>query len=126
DRREGLNQAVREAPATVAAELLVCELEEARFARQLERAMRAPSPPTVVIASNSTLAAWVIRALHALQLRCPEEVSLLTFGEPDWADLVSPRLSFVRQPIHEIAVSAWELLIQRMNKDSGKPRLLEL
>jgi LacI family transcriptional regulator len=88
--------------------------------------MAASEPPTAIIVSNSMIASWMIRALRSLRIPCPQKVSLLTFDEPEWADLVTPRLSIVRQPTREIARRAWELLIRRMTDGFGEPERIEL
>ena len=50
----------------------------------------------------------------SLGLRCPEDVSLIGFDDAEWAEVVSPSLSVVRQPVHEIGVQACELLLRRI------------
>jgi LacI family transcriptional regulator len=114
-RIEGLRYAIRRAGQPVEHRVLTCAPDEAGFLDQMRQELKGDSPPTAVIVSNSTLAAWMTRALHALKIACPKNVSVLAFGEPEWADLVTPRLSVVRQPIKAIARTAWELLIGRMN-----------
>ena len=67
-----------------------------------------------------------MRALRSLKVAFPEDVSVMAFGEPEWADLVTPRLSVVRQPTGEIARTAWELLIRRMTDEKLPVRHVEL
>lgn len=126
ERREGLNRAISEAPKPVTADLLICADTEEGFAKQIRLALDEPQRPTAIIVSNSMLAEWIVRGLQGLGVRYPEEVSVLAFGEPHWSDLVTPKLSVVRQPIREIAVSAWELLLKRINGEKTKPRRLEI
>jgi LacI family transcriptional regulator len=125
-RRDGLNQAISEAPHPVAAEILTSIKEEAAFQEQIRLALAVPNPPTAIIVSNSTLAEWIVRGLERLDVRFPGDVSLLAFGEPHWADLITPKLSVVRQPIQEIAVNAWELLLRRMNGEETDPHRMEI
>ena len=54
--------------------------------------------PTAIIVSNSMFAACIFRAFESLGVRCPDDVSLVAFDQPEWADLVTPKLSVVRQP----------------------------
>ena len=79
-----------------------------------------------MVVSNSVIAAQTIRVLRALGIACPEKISLLAFEEPDWADLLTPRLSVIRQPVREIARRAWELLLHRMKGDDGPVAHIEL
>jgi LacI family transcriptional regulator len=125
-RIESLLEAVHAAPRPVAAEVLECGEDEMIFARRLAAVMARPEPPTAIIVSNSMIASWMIRALRSLRIPCPQQVSLLTFDEPEWADLVTPRLSIVRQPTREIARRAWQLLIRRMTDGPGDPERIEL
>jgi LacI family transcriptional regulator len=125
-RIESLLEAAHAAPQPVAAEVLECGEDEGVFARRLASVMARPEPPTAIIVSNSMIASWMIRVLRSLRIPCPQKVSLLTFDEPEWADLVTPRLSIVRQPTREIARRAWELLIRRMTDGFGEPERIEL
>jgi LacI family transcriptional regulator len=91
---------------------------EAVLAGRLAEALRAPEPPTAIIASNSIVALWTLRTLKALGVRCPDDVSVVSFDEPEWADLIEPSLSIVRQPTAEVARLGWQLLMRRI---AGKP-----
>lgn len=117
-RLEGLTEAARTAPGKVVTDVFECEYDEVSLTAYLSGEFRKPRPPTAIIVSNSTFAAWTLRALRVLRLAYPSRVSLLAFDEPDWADLVTPRLSVVRQPTEAIARRAWEFLIRRMSDET--------
>lgn len=114
-RIAGLTDAAEASPHKVALEIFECEHDEDALTRHVAATFGRPQAPTAIIASNSTLAAMTIRALGAHGIACPDRVSLLAFGEPEWADLVTPRLSVVRQPTDLMARRAWEFLIRRMD-----------
>jgi LacI family transcriptional regulator len=124
-RIQGMREAVRRPGAEVSAEMLECAAE-GELGTRLALALTAAARPTAVIVSNSTFAAGAMRAIRALRLRCPDDVSLLAFDEPLWAELVSPSLSVVRQPTHEIARMAWELLMRRMGGGAKERQQVEL
>ena len=100
--------------------------DDARITVRLEELLRGPAPPTAIIVSNSVFAACMFRAFKALRIRCPDDVSLLAFDQPAWADLVTPRLSVVGQPTIDVARRAWELLIRRMEDASAAVQAVEL
>jgi LacI family transcriptional regulator len=125
-RIEGLRYAIRRSGEPVEQRVLVCAPDEAGFIEQIRQELKGDRPPTAVIVSNSILAGWIVRALQTLKVRCPQDVSVFAFGEPEWADLLTPRLSVVRQPIEAIARNAWELLIKRMNGGGGKAKKIEI
>jgi LacI family transcriptional regulator len=113
-RLEGLRAAASAAPEKVTTNVFECQYDEVMLTTRLSGEFRKPRPPTAIIVSNSTFAAMTLRALRALRVNFPSEVSLLAFDQPDWADLVTPRLSVVKQPTEAIARRAWEFLIRRM------------
>lgn len=76
--------------------------------------MARPEPPTAIIAFDSILALGCILGLRSLRLRCPADVSLIGFDDAEWAEVVAPSLSVVRQPVHEIGAKACELLLRRI------------
>jgi len=115
DRIAGFDDAIAAAGVDARFTVLKCEPTEPGFRAQMRSHLASDTRPTAMIVSNSMLAAWALRALRAQDLRYPDDLSFLCFGEPDWAELVCPRVSVVRQPTREIAISAWELLMARIN-----------
>ena len=125
DRIEGLVAASREAAQPVVTDVLECGDDEAAFKVQLAADLKKHRY-TAIIFSNSKAGAWLVRALRAFGLRLPDDISLLAFDEPEWADIISPALSMIRQPTRDIAHKAWELLISRMNGEATVPRRVVL
>lgn len=125
DRIAGFRAAAEGVPQATA-DLLVRDPDDAVFARDFAARMRAAEPPTAVVASNSDLALAVLRNVRALGLRCPQDVSLLAFDAPAWADILTPPLAVVRPPTTELARRAWEVLLARMERRAGKPQRIVL
>lgn len=86
------------------------------FAEALLVHLDGPAPPTVLIASNSGLALRALRLLGTLGLSCPDDLSLVSFDEPPWADVVRPGLTTIRHPSQAIASSAWDLMFKRLTE----------
>lgn len=93
-----------------------------RFVAEIKAALESA---TAVIASNSAVALWTVKALQELGLEIPGRVSLLAFDEPDWAEILTPRLSLMRHPTRDMARMAWELLIRRMREPATPTRHVE-
>jgi LacI family transcriptional regulator len=96
------------------------------YARRLRNTLQGRDAPTALIVSNSVVAARTLHVLRALGDGYPLRISLLAFEEPEWAELVSPRLSVIRQPVREIVRVAWELLLRRMGGDVGPAQHVQL
>jgi len=92
--------------------------DEAAFARNLAAALQGADAPTAIVASNSHQASLVIGLIDEIGLSIPDDVSMLTFDDPEWARLVRPELSVIRQPTAALAQMAWDLLTRRMAKRS--------
>jgi LacI family transcriptional regulator len=124
-RIEALRERAAERPH-VAADVMEMSDDPAEYARRLTLALVEANQPIAVIVSNSVVAARTLRVLGALGDAYPARISLLVFEEPEWAELTSPRLSVIRQPVRAIAREAWELLLRRMNNETFPVQRLEL
>lgn len=125
-RIEGFAEAAKEAAPAVVATVLQRDPDEAAFAEQIAAALRAARPPTAIVASNSAIALSLVRALQALSVRWPDDVSLLAFDEPVWAPIVTPPLAVVRHPTPRIATEAWNRLLLRIAAPGTRPRRITL
>jgi LacI family transcriptional regulator len=125
-RLHGLEAARRQAAKPV--EILPLEFQnDERFLRdELARILRAPGAPTAIITSNSHQAALVLGFLRDLCIRCPDDVSVISFDDSEWSNLVTPRLSVIRQPAMAMAEAAWDLLMQRVNGVERAVRIVAL
>ena len=100
--------------------------DDAFLRDELARALRRKRPPTALVVSNSHQASLVLRFLGELHVACPSELSVVAFDDPEWAALVRPTLSVVRQPAVAMVEAAWDLLMQRVSRASGAPRTVAL
>jgi LacI family transcriptional regulator len=73
--------------------------------------MRLSEPPTALFALTGNQAMGAFRALKELHLRVPEDVSLLTFDNYPWTELVDPPLDVIEQPVEAMSLAAVELLL---------------
>lgn len=80
------------------------------------------APPTAVLALGNLIALGALRALRRRRLRVPRDVSLISFDEQPWAELIDPPLTTVSQPIEDIGARAMELLFARMKKPGSCAR----
>lgn len=76
--------------------------------------------PTAIFAGSDLQALGVLEACRALQLRVPEDLSLVGYDDIPMAQWVSPRLTTVRQPLREMGAEATRMVL-RLRQDSGGP-----
>jgi LacI family transcriptional regulator len=115
ERLAGFHAAMRDAGVSVPAE----HVRVSHFRREDSYAaanelLDATPRPTAIFAQNNALVEGVLGVLHERGIRVPDEVAVIGFDDPPWAELVAPALTVVRQPAHTIGVTAAELLVRRM------------
>lgn len=121
-RIHALEELIHEHAGNIAAETLAFGDDRARFDRELPARLLAPAGPTAILASNSIVAHWALLALHRHGLAWPDDISVLAFDEPIWGDLTSPPLSILRQPVLQIAATAWNMLMHRRDQPGAPAR----
>jgi LacI family transcriptional regulator len=78
------------------------------------RLVSALPAPAAVFAANDLLAVGVLQALHEAGVRVPDAVALVGYDDLELAQVVSPRLTSVRQPRVEVGRSAVRLLLSAL------------
>ena len=77
-------------------------------------------PPTAIFACNDIMAIGAICAAKDKGLGVPEGIAIIGFDDIALASFISPRLTTVAQPKHEMGAIAVELLVERI-KEKNKP-----
>lgn len=75
------------------------------------RLLASPDRPTAVFACNDNMALGVYVAAHKLGLRVPADLSVIGFDDVVEAQLASPPLTTIKQPIAEIGAAALRSLL---------------
>ncbi len=69
---------------------------------------------TAIVSFNDIAAIGAIRALRDANLRVPEDVSVIGFDDIYVAAYHNPRLTTIRQPLHDMGETAARILLQRL------------
>jgi len=72
--------------------------------------------PTAIFVTNNQMTVGALYALRERKLRCPEDISLVSFDDHDWAPLFSPPLTVVRQPTYQLGQMAAKILMRLINR----------
>lgn len=120
-RLDGLSRTVEMSGQGARWSAIECGLDADAFHDIFARALKADGGPSAIIASNSTLASWIVRSLRRLSVRYPQDVSLVCLEDPEWAVLVEPQITCVQQPTREIGRIAWDLLMSRIDGKGEEP-----
>ena len=80
--------------------------------------------PTALLCANDLMAIGALEYCRMNGIQVPNEVSIVGFDDIPTAQLLTPRLTTVRQPAYEMGMSAAELLIA-MTQGNQRPELLQ-
>lgn len=119
DRVEGFRKAMQEAHIPVREEYFCRgDFQIGSGYRSGLELMHLAEPPTAILACNNKMTLGLLRAIGELRVVCPEQVSILGFDDFEWAANVSPKLTTVAQPMHEIGRQAMKMLLSRLKSSA--------
>ena len=97
--------------------------DESLCISQIQRAIRRLLP-TAVIAGGNRLTLYLLKAIRNAGIRCPEELSVIGFGDSVWTDLMDPPLTTFKRDAGKLADAAIDLLLEQIGgrKGSGERR----
>lgn len=75
--------------------------------------------PDAFFIANYLMAVGFMRALRQYQLRCPEDIAIVTCDDHPWLDSFHPRLTTVNLPKYELGRAAARLLVERLQPGDG-------
>jgi DNA-binding LacI/PurR family transcriptional regulator len=78
--------------------------------------------PDAILCSNDQTAALLMRTLIQLKRQVPEMIAVAGFDDVQYATLLSPSLTTVRQPCRELGRSAVKALLERIENPGLPPR----
>jgi LacI family transcriptional regulator len=70
-----------------------------------------PDCPTAIVCVNDRVAFTVLGALEQRRVRVPRDISVVGYDDVDFAAMLSPALTSIRQPKYELGRAAAQLLI---------------
>jgi LacI family transcriptional regulator len=122
-RLEGFLTALRDAGMTIHVNNVVAgDFHFAGGREATETLLAIGKPFTALFAANDLMAAGAIRTLVEHELAVPGDVSVVGFDDAPIAEMVSPPLTTVRQPLQEMADAAVSLLLARVANDRARKR----
>ena len=79
--------------------------------------LKTPIRPTGLFVCNPQMTIGVLRAFRDHNIRCPQDMAVVSFGDMDLFELMRPSVSAVKLPVYDLGATAAEILLKRI---SGK------
>jgi DNA-binding LacI/PurR family transcriptional regulator len=85
-----------------------------------------PRRPDAVFVTNYLMTVGFMQAADEMRLQCPQDFGLVSFDDYPWLGSFHPRLTTVELPKYEVGEAAAQILLQRIEKNGGRPILRKL
>ena len=128
DRQNGFEAAISESSQSTAVELLLVGLENIAEEVQTKLANILSENPknTVLFFSSNKLAVAGLAYLIKNNIKVPEDVSVLAFDETDAYQLFPTGITYIKQPLEDMADEAVALLDGQINNYSSTAKKITL
>lgn len=93
-----------------------------RAARQL---LSQPDRPTAIFCISDVIALAAIRVAGELNLRVPEDLTVVGFDDVEYATMFKPMLTTVSQPCYMLGKNSCEMLLEQINGAPARSVFLE-
>lgn len=121
DRQEGYLAALRSRGVAVDPQLLVeGDFTEDGAALAMQRLL--PRSPRAVFAASDMMAVGALRAIQAAGLRVPDDIAVVGFDDIPFAERLTPSLTTMRQPIHQMGEVAVKTLLDLLEHPDMGPQ----
>jgi len=112
-RWKGYKKAISGAGLTPQASL-DCSSEEI-IHEKVGRLLAGKNPPTAFFCGNNMVSRGLIRSLRRLGVRLPYDLAVVGFDDLELADLLTPALTVVRQPVEDLGANAAHVLFDLLD-----------
>lgn len=118
ERHQGFRQALLNAGLPYSADMVLYGDYSRTFGRAaLDQLLALPQPPTAIFAASDYLALGLLDGMRQRGLAVPASLSLVGFDDAIYSDLITPRLSTIRQSARDLGRVAVETLIKLFNDE---------
>jgi LacI family transcriptional regulator len=127
DRRRGYYAALAAAGIMPDPELEVeSNFEVGGGAVAAEELLALPEPPTAIFCFNDNMAVGAMRTARKRGVGIPDDLSIVGFDDLEEAEIVTPTLTTIRQPLAEMGRIAVSLLMRLLDNQSLEALHVEL
>ncbi|HHF3032685.1 substrate-binding domain-containing protein [Vibrio diabolicus] len=126
-RYEGYKRAMNEAGLEFNANWIIesdfeCEGGYQAFMKMAQRG----TLPSSIFVSNDMMAMGVINAANELNIKVPEQISIIGYDDIHIAKFMSPSLTTIHQPKYRLGQAALETLVRKLDDKSTEAQVVQL
>ena len=125
-RVDGYHAAMREAGLDLTARVVGDDFTIRNGYLETKLALSSGVRPTAIFAMSNTILLGTIKAVRESGLHVPEDISLVSFDNSSYFDLLDPAITHVSQPINNMGTLAIKILMGKINGQSDANASIEL
>lgn len=117
DRRRGMSRAIKSMgldPAQIIVDIPARAQQASAGEQCVDELLRHKRRPTAVFCANDLLALGIMRGLNERKVNIPAEMALVGYDDVEFASVLSPALTSIRQPKYQLGRTAAELLLDEV------------
>jgi len=115
DRNQGYQKALTEAGIEINPNWIFIKRHAIEDGRKvLHQIYGMQDRPTAIFTGSDEVAAGIIMEARNKGLRVPEELAVIGFDDQPLAEMLTPELTTIKQPVSEIGYTAMDLIINRL------------
>lgn len=118
ERRRGMRRAVKASgldPDQVIVEIPAAAQNSSSGEKCVEILLSDSRKPTAAFCANDLIALGVMRGLIQRGVKVPDEMALVGYDDVEFASVLSPALTSIRQPKYQLGRAAAELLLEEIS-----------
>ncbi|NQT58342.1 MAG: LacI family DNA-binding transcriptional regulator [Bacteroidetes bacterium] len=125
-RLEGYRKALTDFGVPINKDFIVyADFQMDRAYEKTEELISGKNPPTAIFVCNEIMAKGAYRALQDHDIAIGKDIDLIGFGDTDWATLVRPTLTCIRQPVYSMGLMACDSLLRLINNSDSENQNIE-
>jgi len=88
--------------------------------RLTEELLKQQNKPEAIFTTNIDMSMGALLAIKEMGLIIPEDIGIVCFDDSDWASILQPSITVIRQPVYQMGSMAAELLIRKIEDERKK------
>jgi DNA-binding LacI/PurR family transcriptional regulator len=85
-----------------------------------KKLLKLPNSPDAIFAMNDNIAISAMHMARKLDLRIPDDISIVGFDDEPHSSYFRPSLSTVWQPVYSLGMLSARIVLQRLNDENGE------
>ncbi|WP_411343153.1 LacI family DNA-binding transcriptional regulator [Paenibacillus sp. WLX1005] len=127
DRNQAYQKALQEAGIAVDPAWILIDRHTIQDGKQvMQTILDMPDRPTAVFTGSDEIASGLMMAARQAGMRIPDDLAIIGFDDQPIAEVLSPSLSTIRQPIPAMGKHAVQMLLQLINQEPLSKPLCKL